>query len=427
MHKLAHTLLAYTPEIAWPEPDILLLSIQASLALFGGPVSLCHKIRQSIKQSLPDPCIRLAMAPSARAAWVLASVEHSGTRRVIKPRTLTRKLAALPVQALPATAPFLDWLHSTGCYTLGQLEALPRSGLQQRTSPALLLELDQLYDRRALPVSWVQADHRFHIRHALNYPIENSQAIAQAALPLLEQTCAWLQQHQLACQTLLFELHYESGRHACPPTFLRLQRAHPGWLVHEFLPLLEQQLAIACLPQPVVSIGIGLSAAQARSTQSTSLFPNAIEQRQREDQVLDLIRARLGAHAVLCPAPVADYLPEHANRWLDQSATLAPGSAVKTSYGPATNVRLDLPEHSRPTWLYNPALPLPTRHGRPVYLGKPLQLVQGPERIETRWWAPAGHQQRDYFIALSENAVRYWVYRQHGAQNAQWFLHGMFG
>jgi protein ImuB len=67
---------------------------------------------------------------------------------------------------------------------------------------------------------------------------------------------------------------------------------------------------------------------------------------------------------------------------------------------------------------------LTVRDDRPIYYG-PLQLLRGPERIESGWW---DHLRiaRDYFVAQDQQAVRYWIYRERDTEQARWFLHGLF-
>ena len=77
---------------------------------------------------------------------------------------------------------------------------------------------------------------------------------------------------------------------------------------------------------------------------------------------------------------------------------------------------------------------------KPMYQG-PLQLMAGPERVETGWWPEcAGSSNdltlRDYFIASSEMAGLLWIYRQRtgltqpsavGTAQIGWYLHGIYG
>jgi protein ImuB len=84
-------------------------------------------------------------------------------------------------------------------------------------------------------------------------------------------------------------------------------------------------------------------------------------------------------------------------------------------------------------WLLPEPEPLAERQLKPLLDGQPLQLLSGPERIETGWWdgAPA---QRDYFIAQSAEGALVWIYRDRlprsldgQALESGWYLQGRFG
>ena len=68
---------------------------------------------------------------------------------------------------------------------------------------------------------------------------------------------------------------------------------------------------------------------------------------------------------------------------------------------------------------------LATEQDLPVCEGI-LQLLDGPERLETGWWDDDGIA-RDYFVARSPKGVHLWVYRNRKEKSGRWFLHGIFG
>ncbi len=73
--------------------------------------------------------------------------------------------------------------------------------------------------------------------------------------------------------------------------------------------------------------------------------------------------------------------------------------------------------------LSEPAL-LDTDDGHPLHNGL-LQLVEGPERLETGWWDEDGIS-RDYYTAVNPQGMRLWIFRER-CQPANWYLHGFFG
>ena len=85
---------------------------------------------------------------------------------------------------------------------------------------------------------------------------------------------------------------------------------------------------------------------------------------------------------------------------------------------------------TRPVWLLPQPLALPEQQSRPLLDGRPLQLLAGPERIESGWWDGA-HAARDYFIAQAHDGALVWVYRARlplaEPPGQGWYLHGRFG
>jgi protein ImuB len=78
-------------------------------------------------------------------------------------------------------------------------------------------------------------------------------------------------------------------------------------------------------------------------------------------------------------------------------------------------------------WLLPTPEPLPERQLRPLLDGRPLQLLCGPERIESGWWDEA-LAERDYFIAQADDGALVWIYRARlPSAGGGWFLQGRFG
>jgi protein ImuB len=178
-----------------------------------------------------------------------------------------------------------------------------------------------------------------------------------------------------------------------------------------------------------------------QSTRSATLFPDPIQAPADYRRLLDLLSARLGAEQVLQPAPLADHRPEIANNWAPLDAATVVATSIESSTSrnrtnktavPATTTQaIRATEHStsapfgeRPFWLLAEPLALTVQNDRPIYYG-PLQLLRGPERIESGWWDDL-RIARDYFVAQDQQAVRYWIYRERDIEQARWFLHGLF-
>ncbi len=426
--QIALSLLQYTPCLAFFDAHTLVLEVSASLRLFHGPRGLWRRVIGTLNAL--NVQARLAMAPSACGASLLAWQTQSRRRRVLRACSLRRRLDPLAVSLLPATKSHTEWLHGIGCETLEQLRQLPRKGLQQRSKPALVHDLDAAYGAVDEHFQWFEAPIHFTQRHELSHHIERTQAVHHAAARLIEQLCGWLQTQHAAVSTLRFNLHHEKGRHAQDPTELILKLSQAAWQPNDFLIVLGEQLHRFSLNAPVIAIELNVCAVEPRPGLSQSLFPEPTTCASHERRLLDLLCARLGAARVLHAEPYSDYRPEQANCWVPAHALPPSGLTRRATSGQtrlATHGALPLMSSQvRPFWLLPAPLALQTRDNRPVYQGASLRLIQGPERIETGWWGESAHEARDYFVAQDLGCARYWVYRQREVPQAHWFLHGLF-
>ena len=75
-------------------------------------------------------------------------------------------------------------------------------------------------------------------------------------------------------------------------------------------------------------------------------------------------------------------------------------------------------------WLLAEPRVLEAQRGRPRHHG-PLELLAGPERIESGWW-DGDDVRRDYYVARDSSGARLWIYREWAGAKS-WFLHGIFG
>jgi protein ImuB len=131
-------------------------------------------------------------------------------------------------------------------------------------------------------------------------------------------------------------------------------------------------------------------------------------------------------------APWQDHRPERASIWRVADAQMARArrnnavnaASVTTT---ATAAHAAAPLAARPVWLLPHPEPLRERDSTPLLDHQPLQLLSGPERIETGWW-DAALAERDYFIAQQPGGALVWIYRSRlPVAGAGWFLQGRFG
>lgn len=423
-HAIELALLPFSPLLAWHREDALVMDIAASLALFGGVRRLYARVGESLRQQ--GVAARLALAPSASGACLLARAPGVRRRRVLRLPRLAVCLDALPLALLEEDGRRHGWLAALGCETLGALRRLPRAGLRERQAEGLLLQLDQAYGKTDACYEWVRPPEHFRSQVHSLFAVERHDALCRLAQRLLAQLVAWLDARQLAVSELRWDLHHEGRQQSRPRTPLEMKLAQPAWDAGHLAHLLAERLARQPLPAPVTAMVLEALACQARPGVSGNLLAQAGASGEA-GALQDILAARLGMENILLARPVADHRPERACCWLPYSSSLA---RAGTPGGPEGARECVADRAARPFWLLEAPLPLAVAaDGAPVHGGARLQLVSGPERIEDGWWE--GTLARDYFMARQEaSGVRYWVFRQRqpgaAAQEAAWFLHGVY-
>lgn len=418
LDAIAMALLQYTPEVTHFEESVLLMNVGASLTLFGGVRRLCSRISADIRAL--GFTGRISCAPTARGAWVLA--RGAGPPRTLKMPTLQRRLEPVPVSVLPPARRFSVWLDGIGCTTVGELRRLPRPGLQRRCGRELLEVLDAAYGLSTELHNWIEPPEVFRARIEIFDRVEKADELLAGGHRLILQMLGWLTARQLAVRTIVLEMIHERGRVARPPSSLEITLADPVWRDDHLVRLLKERLGRQVLEAPVIGLVLEATDVVPMAPPSESLFPDPGGSEEGQQQLLEVLVARLGAENVLRPDPKADYRPEIANTWASISTPVRPGQ-LEAALPP------DVDQFIRPTWILAKPIPLLMREDRPYY-SSPLKIVSKPERIEAGWWSTS--QSRDYFIAEADDKVFYWIYRERvvtegGAVEPRWFLHGMFG
>jgi len=410
LHGAAMALLQYTPLASLTQNTTLLLDIGASLRLFGGIRALCRRVRATVRQLGLSAVI--SCAATANGAALLA--RHDGTR-TLKEHRLHRHLDRLPVAALPAASPYLDWLAGIGCRTLADLRRLPRAGLQRRGDTHMLDMLDRAYGDAPELHAWIETPPSFRQRAELNERIEHAEAAQHTVQALLVQLTGWLTARHLAVTQVRVLLEHERGRLAVAPTAIDLMLAEPTWQDAHLIRLLKERLARLEISAPVIAIVLEAAQTETMAPVSDSLFPEPGGSPEDHQRLIELLVARLGADKVQQAAPHADYRPEQANRWV---SVMEPVSALDAR-----------PLPPRPSWLLEKPIALTMRQHRPYY-GSRLRPVSPPERIEAGWWN-GRLVTRDYYIAAGADHCHYWIYRERigdvDGLEPHWYLHGFFG
>lgn len=410
--------LQFTPRVASVEGAVL-MELEASLRLFGGRAALRERVHEAAAAEFGIQ--RIGWAPTGLAALAFA---RAGVDGVDPEASLSQALDRLPMDTLGAVAPHHGTLARLGCRTLGDVRRLPRAGLGRRFDTALLAAFDQAYGQCPEPQHWLAPPETFLARLELMSRVEDAPALMHGAHRLLLRLCGWLAARHRGVTAFALRWAHDAmrSRAAGEGGELVIHTRTPTRRVEHLARLLAEHLARTELLAPVGDLELEAVDTQALAPPSGSLLPDDGAADAALDETLERIAARLGAPRVLRPVPLDDHRLEHMQRWQPVGEPL-----------PRARPAIHVPDHTpQPSWVLPQPLRLPVRNHRPVYRGT-LQLIAGPHRVEGGWWDRAAdgaahrHAQRDYFVALDEQAGVLWVFQERLAdEGGAWYLHGVF-
>jgi protein ImuB len=393
----------YTPNVALANgkagPEGLLLEVSGSLKLFGSPMAIAAGLAQGTAQM--GYTARLASAPTAQGAWLLARGGSSSPCLALA--DLARRLQPLPIEVLACDARTLATLEAVGVRTVGEVLALPRAGLAQRFGRALCEELDRALGTSPDPREFFAPPERFKAGLELPAEVHEAEALVFALRRLLVQLGGYLAARDGGVQRVRIELVHKETR-----TDVEIGLVRPSRDVEHLAMLAREKLAVIALREPVRRIGLVADDILAIAHENLDLLDDSLKRPGDWTGLIERLRARLGNHAVSGIATEPAHRPEAAWRVTE------PGEHGATfEFG------------IRPLWLLQQPKRL-EEVGAAPHCDGPLALLAGPERIESGWW-DGRDAARDYFVARAQTDSLLWIYRERGLEQGHWYLHGIFG
>lgn len=393
----------FTSEVSLAPPAALLLEVAGSLRLFGGLDALCAQVEAGC--AAQGHAVSAAVAPTPLAALWLAEECPGG--RCLSPAALPEKVAGLSLAVLDLTPAQAGRAGGFGVRVLGDLLRLPRAGLARRLGAGAVLALARGLGEVADPRPRFVFPETFAEHLELPARVHDAERLLFAAQRLLRVCCGWLAARAAGVRELLLEMEHEVHDRQ-QASVLELRFAAPTRDGERIARVLREHLGKRTLAAPVIALRLLAARVEALPGRECSLFGDAAGG-EGVAMLVERLQARLGSDAVQGLAAQPAHRPECAS----QPVLPGAGQAV-----PAAG--------ARPCWLLPQPEALPEIGGRPQR-GGPLDLLSGPERIESGWWdegeaGAVGDVRRDYFVALSPRQEWLWIFRS--AQG--WFLHGLF-
>ncbi|WP_025856173.1 DNA polymerase Y family protein [Pseudomonas sp. CHM02] len=379
----------FSSQVSLYYPRALLFEIESSLGLFGPWPQFEARLRKALSEL--GFRHRIVAAPNPAAARVLANI-YDGL--AVQDDGLMQALAPLPIDRAGLDPQAATALSRMGLRTLAHVQALPRHTLARRFDASLLRHLDALTGQRPLALAFYQPPDQFDVRIELNFDVQSHQALLFPLRRLTGDLSAFLCGRDSGVQR--FDLHLEHAQ--VPDTVIKV-----GLLSAEREPAMLFELARGRLEHvqvtsPVRGFRLVAQDLPVFVPQRQDLFDDRPQQTLPWEQLRERLRARLGDEAVQGLRFHADHRPECA--WQ--------ATADKSPCPSLNRVR-------RPGWLLN----------EPTLLAEQgVQILMGPERIESGWWDGADIR-RDYYLIQTRAGQQGWAYRTLGQTDGLW-LQGWF-
>ena len=435
LQALGHAALAFTPMVCLETTDssgapapVVLLEVQHSLRCFGGLPALLRQLRHALRP-LGHRC-RIASAPTALGAALLSrwrdDLMHGA--HVTDLAALRRLLDDAPVWLLGPGREHWEALQGMGLKQLSDLRHLPRAGLARRFGPALLADLDRARGDAPDPREPIALPPTFEQRIELFTRADNAEQLMAGARVLIARLLAWARARHARVAAFTLRMHHEERRDAVSHSELAIGLAEASADAAHLQALLGERLARTPLVAPALELSLLCDALLQAGLPNGELFATRRNEREGLTRLIERLQARLGADGVQRLTLRADHRPERAMAW--QPADTKPAMPDKTQPAGAVSSSHPASLPTRPLWLLNEPQPLPEQAARPCLEGAPLQLLAGPERIESGWWDGA-LAARDYFIARAHDGALVWIFRGRlpladVPEGSGWFLQGRF-
>ncbi|NMP31343.1 DNA polymerase Y family protein [Thalassotalea sp. M1531] len=378
--------------------DIAVDEVNGVFIRFGNMLKL-YKGLDGLKQSLLarladiNLCFSYASAYSPIAAKVLA--KSSLNQFYTEEEQLNVELERLAITQVFESTKDQEQLARLGIKRLAQLNQISFGELSKRFSHSFLSYFLQLQGKQPLAITFYQPKPRFAQEIELLYEISTIDILLKPLAGLLKRLASFLVLRGLACQMLTLRCRYRSSDIVC----WDIRSAEFCDNADKWHQLVSLQLEKVQLKEPVVSIGLFCEQLTLKVVTPQVLFGQRQSQL-TQLELMSLLQAKLGIDKVKRPTFCSEHRPELANQ---MSTTLTESSAASAE---------QLIANMRPSYLLATPQPLTCS----------IDVIHGPERIETGWWQHSVI--RDYFIARNGQGQWCWVYRE---PNQQWFIHGYFG
>lgn len=398
------------------DDDGLRLDVTGVAHLFGGERGLIRDVQARF--AALAFMTRVAIAPTAAAAWALAHHAPCICREDVAAR-----LAPLHVSALRLDPDTVRMLERLGLKTIGALMGMPRLALARRFGGAqsVMDALDRALGRKAEPLTSAPVDLPPRALLKLEEPATHPEAASQALERVIPVLVRELEQRRLGARQLSLTGYRVDGS----TTVASIATAIPSREPKHLQRLLADKAAALDPEFGFDAFALAADWTECLDAAQESLVDEPSGERELA-RLVDRLTVKLGGERVRRPQPEESHLPERANGWI--SALKKPQLSELSSITRPQRL-LDRPEAIDVIYATPEGMPRRFMWRRAVH---DIARAEGPERIAPEWWRqPSSARLRDYYRVEDSDGRRYWIYREgligDGRGGAPtWFIHGLF-
>ncbi len=389
LQEIAQWLYLITSDVVLMPNKGILLRATPMLSLYEGLQNYWHNITShlaTLKLTFQFGC---GFSPFAAKLMALSNSNQLSEDREF----IQQSLNLVPLALTDLSTATVDKLQRVGVNTLQDLLELPLQDIARRFDIDLVNYVGRLTGQFKHPVDFYHPIESFQVYLELLFELENVQWVEKPLVKLLRQLETFLKLRDKVAFELRLTLHQRDKQ----TQHLQLTSAQGDYLSERWLQLASLSLESLALNGPVIGLTLQVIRQGEPISSACDLFAGQKGQMNRLE-LLSLLQAKLGKHAVLKPDIACDPRPEKACKY---RAADEPDVTITS-----------IPQLLRPAMQLSSPLPLQEQ----------VALVHGPERIVSGWW-DGDEIMRDYYVAHTQQGRWLWVFRD---QHKHWFLHGYF-
>ena len=410
----------FTPSLADPSPNELMLDVSGVAALFGGETGLLLAVQALF--AAEGMTVQPGLADTPGLARALA---RFGEHRVAPSGTGEAALAALPLDALSLSYDDTSDLHGLGFRRVGEVMARPRVLLAEMLQGRLGQRLDEMLGHRACPLTVRLEPVRIVAVKSLMVPISGAPAILHEVRRMAERIEDQLARRGLGARALRLTLHVAGGMERRMDIGVRQSLTGAAAITALFARRFAGLAGDASEDEEFDELCLKATLTEPLAPRTADLFD---DRDVRFDDFVEGLAARGRATVEVIRTDTRTVVPEH-------EARFAPVGALPIGDGPPGPLPVWGDTILRPLRLFDPPQVIEVLAGVPddppavlVWrrISRRILKAEGPERLA----ADCGPMRtRDYYRVEDSEGRRYWVFRDGlfgGAVAPRWYLHGLF-